>query len=176
MFNLTNTAKIVVPALALLATAVSFSSHASVTPDRTRLVFNESDKSISVTLRNNDPTLPYLAQSWIEDAKGNKISSPLAVLPPVQRIDAMMNGQDFTVNNPTPYYVIISNASAKKGGNPPAGFTPLMMEPKTSAPLNAKMDSVPVLTYINDYGARMPLYFICTGNSCQVDEEQSRKG
>ncbi len=92
MFNLTNTAKIVVPALALLATAVSFSSHASVTPDRTRLVFNESDKSISVTLRNNDPTLPYLAQSWIEDAKGNKISSPLAVLPPVQRIDAMMNG------------------------------------------------------------------------------------
>lgn len=34
-----------------------------------------------------------------------------------------------------------------------------MMEPKTSAPLNAKMDSVPVLTYINDYGARMPLYF-----------------
>lgn len=93
MFNLTNTAKIVVPALALLATAVSFSSHASVTPDRTRLVFNESDKSISVTLRNNDPKLPYLAQSWIEDAKGNKISSPLAVLPPVQRIDAMMNGQ-----------------------------------------------------------------------------------
>lgn len=92
MFNLTNTAKIVVPALALLVTAVSFSSHASVTPDRTRLVFNESDKSISVTLRNNDPTLPYLAQSWIEDAKGNKISSPLAVLPPVQRIDAMMNG------------------------------------------------------------------------------------
>lgn len=44
MFNLTNTAKIVVPALALLATVVSFSSHASVTPDRTRLVFNESDK------------------------------------------------------------------------------------------------------------------------------------
>ncbi|STJ28308.1 pili assembly chaperone [Escherichia coli] len=42
MFNLTNTAKIVVPALALLATAVSFSSHASVTPDRTRLVFNEA--------------------------------------------------------------------------------------------------------------------------------------
>ena len=247
MFSLTHTAKNVVPVLALLA---SFSGHASVTPDRTRLVFNESDKSISVTLRNNDQKLPYLAQSWIEDARGNKISSPLAVLPPVQRIDAMMNGQvkiqalpdihtlpsdreslfyynvreippksgkantlqialqtriklfwrpkalenvsmknpwqhkvtltrngqDFTVNNPTTYYVIISNASAKKGGNPPEGFTPLMLEPKTSAPLNAKMDSVPVLTYINDYGARMPLYFKCTGNNCQVDEEQSRKG
>ncbi len=56
------------------------------------LIFNESDKSISVTLRNNDPKLPYLAQSWIEDEKGVKISSPLAVLPPVQRIEAMMNG------------------------------------------------------------------------------------
>lgn len=46
-----------------------------------------------MTLRNNDPKLPYLAQSWIEDEKGNKISSPLTVLPPVQRIDSMMNGQ-----------------------------------------------------------------------------------
>ncbi|HGY8318919.1 TPA: hypothetical protein ACNTTS_004338, partial [Escherichia coli] len=26
------------------------------------------------------------------------------------------------------------------------------------------------------YGARMPLFFTCNGNSCQVDEEQSRKG
>ncbi|EHK9035152.1 fimbrial protein, partial [Escherichia coli] len=25
-------------------------------------------------------------------------------------------------------------------------------------------------------GARMPLFFQCNGNSCQVDEEQSRKG
>ncbi|EFH4122100.1 pilus protein, partial [Escherichia coli] len=24
--------------------------------------------------------------------------------------------------------------------------------------------------------ARMPLFFQCNGNSCQVDEEQSRKG
>ena len=253
MFNLTNTAKIVVPALALLATAVSFSSHASVTPDRTRLVFNESDKSISVTLRNNDPKLPYLAQSWIEDAKGNKISSPLAVLPPVQRIDAMMNGQvkvqglpdinklpadresvfyfnvreippksnkpntlqialqtriklfwrpkalentsmkspwqhkvtlirngqDFTVNNPTPYYVTIVDAARGKGAASPHNFEPFMVPPKGQIPLTVSAFSVggsPVLTYINDYGARMPLYFKCTGNNCQVDEEQSRKG
>ncbi|MCZ6319302.1 hypothetical protein O5182_25940, partial [Escherichia coli] len=45
-----------------------------------------------------------------------------------------------------------------------------------SAPLNVKMGSVPVLTYVNDYGARMPLFFTSNGNSCQVDEEQSRKG
>ncbi|ERB27393.1 hypothetical protein G958_02657 [Escherichia coli UMEA 3271-1] len=86
------------------------------------------------------------------------------------------SGQAFTVNNPTPYYVIISNASAQKNGNPAAGFSPLVIEPKTTVPLNVKMDSVPVLTYVNDFGARMPLFFQCNGNSCQVDEEQSRKG
>lgn len=86
-------AKTVATTLALLITATSLQAQASVTPDRTRLIFNESDKSISVTLRNNDPKMPYLAQSSMEDEQGNKISSPLTVLPPVQRIDAMMNGQ-----------------------------------------------------------------------------------
>ena len=250
MSDLLCSAKLGATTLALLLSAASLSAQASVTPDRTRLIFNESDKSISVTLRNNDPKLPYLAQSWIEDEKGNKISSPLTVLPPVQRIDSMMNGQvkvqgmpdinklpadreslfyfnvreippksnkantlqialqtriklfwrpkalenvsmknpwqykvtltrngqEFTVNNPTPYYVIFSNASTQKNGNPAAGFSPIVMSPKTSAPLNVKMGSVPVLTYVNDYGARMPLCFTCNGNSCQVDEEQSRKG
>ena len=232
MSDLLCSAKLGATTLALLLSAASLSAQASVTPDRTRLIFNESDKSISVTLRNNDPKLP------------------LTVLPPVQRIDSMMNGQvkvqgmpdinklpadreslfyfnvreippksnkantlqialqtriklfwrpkalenvsmknpwqykvtltrngqEFTVNNPTPYYVIFSNASTQKNGNPAAGFSPIVMSPKTSAPLNVKMGSVPVLTYVNDYGARMPLFFTCNGNSCQVDEEQSRKG
>ena len=59
---------VVSTALAALLSTVSLAAHASVTPDRTRLVFNESDKSISVTLRNNNEKLPYLAQSWLEDA------------------------------------------------------------------------------------------------------------
>lgn len=46
-------------ALMALLTTASLTAHASVTPDRTRLVFNESDKSISVTLRNNNEKLPY---------------------------------------------------------------------------------------------------------------------
>lgn len=92
------------------------------------------------------------------------------------KVTLTRNGQAFTVNNPTPYYVIISNASTQKNGNPAAGFTPLVMPPKSSAPLNVKMDTVPVLTYVNDYGARLSLNFKCTGNNCQVDAEQSRKG
>lgn len=49
-------------ALMALLTTASLTAHASVTPDRTRLVFNESDKSISVTLRNNTEKLPYGAK------------------------------------------------------------------------------------------------------------------
>ncbi len=93
MFYKLSCSMVVSTTLAVLLTTTNPAAHASVTPDRTRLVFNESDKSISVTLRNNNEKLPYLAQSWLEDEKGNKITSPLAVLPPVQRIDAMMNGQ-----------------------------------------------------------------------------------
>ncbi|MCV5216247.1 fimbrial protein, partial [Escherichia coli] len=51
MYTLTRSATRAAPALALLVAATSFTTHASVTPDRTRLVFNEGDKSISVTLR-----------------------------------------------------------------------------------------------------------------------------
>ncbi len=37
------------------------------------------------------------------------------------------------------------------------------------------MASAPVLTYINDYGARMPLIFRCEGNTCKVDEDQKQQ-
>ncbi len=38
------------------------------------LIFNESDKSISVTLRNNDPKMPYLAQSWMETNRVTRLA------------------------------------------------------------------------------------------------------
>ncbi|GAB0674428.1 hypothetical protein DZ11F48_14830 [Escherichia coli] len=53
MFNLTNTAKTVIPALALLA---CFSGHASVTPDRTgwclTKVTNPSVSRCAITIPN----------------------------------------------------------------------------------------------------------------------------
>lgn len=52
-------------ALMALLTTASLTAHASVTPDRTRLVFNESDKSISVTLRNNNEScLTWRKAGW----------------------------------------------------------------------------------------------------------------
>ncbi|MCV5205258.1 fimbria/pilus periplasmic chaperone [Escherichia coli] len=68
MSDLLCSAKLGAMTLALLLSATSLSALASVTPDRTRLIFNESDKSISVTLRNlrNDPCLIYFAlPNWV---------------------------------------------------------------------------------------------------------------
>ncbi|MCH5760337.1 fimbria/pilus periplasmic chaperone, partial [Salmonella enterica] len=69
------------------------SAQAAIAPDRTRLVFRGEDKSISVDLKNANGKLPYLAQSWVEDEKGTKITSPLIVVPPVQRIEPSGTGQ-----------------------------------------------------------------------------------
>lgn len=128
--------------------------------------------------KSNKPnTLQIALQTRIKLFWRPKALEKVSMKSPWQhKVTLTRSGQAFTVNNPTPYYVIISNASAQKNGNPAAGFSPLVIEPKTTVPLNVKMDSVPVLTYVNDFGARMPLFFQCNGNSCQVDEEQSRKG
>lgn len=66
---------------------------AAVNLDRTRIIYNASDKSVSVMLENQSKELPYLAQVWLENAQGEKITSPLVALPPMQRIDAGQKSQ-----------------------------------------------------------------------------------
>jgi P pilus assembly chaperone PapD len=55
----------------LCLAGASFAANAAVSPDRTRIIYNQSDKSVSVRLTNQSPDTPFLAQSWIED-KDNK--------------------------------------------------------------------------------------------------------
>ncbi|UAN54634.1 fimbria/pilus periplasmic chaperone (plasmid) [Serratia sp. JSRIV002] len=45
------------------------------------------DKSSPVNVINHSKTLPYLAQTWLENEAGEKINSPLTALPPLQRIE-----------------------------------------------------------------------------------------
>ena len=66
---------------------VAQQTSAAIALDRTRVIFNGDDKSVSMSISNENKQLPYLAQGWIEDADGKKISSPLTVLPPVQRLE-----------------------------------------------------------------------------------------
>ncbi|EMH4138340.1 fimbria/pilus periplasmic chaperone [Serratia marcescens] len=68
---------------ALLAPQVQ----AAIALDRTRVVFDGGQNSVSLNISNQNKQLPYLAQGWLEDEQGNKIQSPLVVLPPVQRVE-----------------------------------------------------------------------------------------
>lgn len=75
----------------VLATAgalLAGAAQAAIVPDRTRVIFNEGEQAAIVTITNKSTTYPYLVQSWLEDANGNKITSPLMVVPPLQRVEA----------------------------------------------------------------------------------------
>lgn len=74
-------------ALALMGLNGLQAADAAVALDRTRVIFDGGQKSMSVNVRNDNTKLPYLAQSWIENAKGQKIQSPLMALPPLQRLE-----------------------------------------------------------------------------------------
>ncbi|HGM6668034.1 TPA: fimbria/pilus periplasmic chaperone [Serratia marcescens] len=224
---------------------------AALALDRTRVVFDGNQNSISLNISNQNKQLPYLAQGWLEDEQGNKIQSPLIVLPPVQRIEsgklsqikiqalpmvknlpqdretlyyfnlreippksnkpntlqialqtriklfyrpsAIMlssadmatpwqekliltrKGDNYQVNNPTPYYITIVDARSKKEGESIKGFEPFMVAPKSQVQLKisaASLGANPVLTYINDYGGQPQLSFSCSGNNCKVVEER----
>lgn len=67
--------------------------HAAIALDRTRVIFNGDQPSLALTISNQNRSLPYLAQSWIEDAQGKKLESPMTALPPVQRVEPGAKGQ-----------------------------------------------------------------------------------
>lgn len=73
--------------VALLGCMAAQQTQAAIALDRTRVIFDGGQNSVSLNVSNQNKQLPYLAQGWIEDEQGNKIQSPLAVLPPVQRIE-----------------------------------------------------------------------------------------
>ena len=72
---------------AVLCALTAQSAFAAIALDRTRVIYDGSQQSLSLSISNENKQLPYLAQGWIEDAQGNKITNPLMVLPPVQRIE-----------------------------------------------------------------------------------------
>ena len=78
---------------AFVALCLINNANAAIGLDRTRVVFDGSKEVVSMNITNNNTKLPYLAQGWIEDEQGNKITSPLIVLPPVQRLEPGKNSQ-----------------------------------------------------------------------------------
>ncbi|KOC87486.1 fimbria/pilus periplasmic chaperone [Winslowiella iniecta] len=74
-------------AVILLVNLNTSMAMAAIALDRTRVIYNAGDKAISLSISNENKQLPFLAQSWLTDEQGEKISSPLMVLPPVQRVE-----------------------------------------------------------------------------------------
>lgn len=69
-----------------LVVAWSLNAQAAINADRTRVIMNGNEKTVSITLTNENKTMPFLAQSWVDDSNGRR-SNMLMVLPPLQRID-----------------------------------------------------------------------------------------
>ncbi|HHB1427576.1 TPA: molecular chaperone [Serratia odorifera] len=74
--------------LLLALSAIGVSAQAALTLDRTRVIYNADAKSISLNINNDNKKLPFLAQAWIEDSEHRKVTAPLVVMPPLQRINA----------------------------------------------------------------------------------------
>lgn len=87
MLNLLSHKKIVTTLLSV-TTLTSSLAYAAVTLDRTRIIFPGSEKSINVTITNDNPEEAYLAQSWIEDLQGTKLTKgAILATPPLQRVE-----------------------------------------------------------------------------------------
>lgn len=81
--------------LGLIVGGVSFLSSAAVSLDRTRAIYPSNEKVVTININNDNKKYPFLAQVWIEDEHGRKVTSPMLALPPLQRINA---GQKAVVN------------------------------------------------------------------------------
>ncbi|GAB1437487.1 fimbria/pilus periplasmic chaperone [Providencia sp.] len=75
--------KLIISGLLLASTY----AQASISVDRTRVIYDEASKGVSVVVQNTDSKDPFLVQSWIENENGHKITDPLIALPLLQRVE-----------------------------------------------------------------------------------------
>ena len=95
-----------------------------------------------------------------------------------EQLTLTREGDKYRVNNPTPYYISLVNASSTLAGKAAAGFKPIMVEPNgqlTLVPTASALGSVPVLTYVNDFGGRAKLVFSCGGSQCKAVPQEKKK-
>ncbi len=70
----------------VLLSSVMSQAYAVLGLDRTRIIFNEAEGGTSVVVDNQDPASSFLAQTWIENQKGEKLTNSLVALPFLQKI------------------------------------------------------------------------------------------
>lgn len=79
--------------MAALCLIIPSVSYASLSLDRTRIIFDGKEKSLSLKVYNSSDRLPFLAQSWFENDQGEKIEGPFVATPPIQRVESKQQTQ-----------------------------------------------------------------------------------
>ncbi|EKO3984876.1 fimbrial biogenesis chaperone [Vibrio fluvialis] len=71
-----------------LCSAIFFApySYSAIAIDRTRAIFLEGEKSISLKVHNYSENAPYLVQAWVDDADSQK-DRYFTAIPPIQRVN-----------------------------------------------------------------------------------------
>ncbi|ANI30579.1 fimbrial protein [Yersinia entomophaga] len=80
--------KIQLMALLTCLMVVGYKANAAIVLDRTRVIYTADVGFVNLSIRNENKTLPYLAQSWIENVAPQSTSVPLAVSPEIQRVNS----------------------------------------------------------------------------------------
>ncbi|HDT2998748.1 fimbria/pilus periplasmic chaperone [Proteus faecis] len=91
-----------------------------------------------------------------------------------EKVVLQENSSNYTIENPTPYYVTIVNIAKDEKSKTDPNFNPVMLAPfgKDTISVNPSvLGSKPVITYINDYGGRSQVSFSCVSNKCAVKEK-----
>ena len=80
--------KIQLLALLTCLMVVGYKANAAIVLDRTRVIYTADVGFVNLSIRNENKTLPYLAQSWIENVAPQSASAPLAVSPEMKKISS----------------------------------------------------------------------------------------
>ncbi len=231
--------------MATLPLFVVSGANAAVSLDRTRAVFDGSEKSMTLDISNDNKQLPYLAQAWVENENQEKITTgPIIATPPVQRLEPgaksmvrlsatpdinklpqdkeslfyfnlreipprsekantlqialqtkiklfyrpaaiktkpnetwqerlILNkvSDGYRIENPTPYYITIIGLGGTKQQAENDKFDVVMLSPRSEQTVKSGNYATPYLSYINDYGGRPVISFICDGSRCTVRKD-----
>jgi chaperone protein PapD len=70
------------------------------------------------------------------------------------------------IENPTPYYVTVIGLGGSERGAKEGRFDAVMLAPKSTQTVKAGVYDSPWLSWIDDYGGRPALQFMCEGGRC----------
>ncbi|ECD5144125.1 fimbrial protein [Salmonella enterica subsp. enterica serovar Caracas] len=81
----------------------------------------------------------------------------------------------YRIENPTPYFITVIGLGGTVSQAENGKFDPVMVSPMSSVSVNNGTWNMPYLTYINDYGGRPTLRFVCSTGRCEAEEEVKSK-